>query len=200
MARQLARRGRADAKAGCELELRADPRTDERRDCAVRPALAEERPLQLGVRALERIVVPVEPAARLGGRHEQPEQHRAEQRIVLGRARPCVRTGEDRRGGLAPQLLEREQRVLAAAEPRLALLDEAAHERAILVQRGPVALDVLLERERKRLAVVDLAHQKGERAEHEAPERMVEVRRTNCHERHYGGGEASPSRWQRGHQ
>jgi hypothetical protein len=200
VARQLPRRRRADAKAGCELDLGADPRPDERCHRTVRTALAEERPLQLGVSALERIVVPVEATTSLGGRHEQPEQDRAEERIVLARIRPCVRPGEDRRRGLALKLLERDQRVLAAAQPPLARLDEAAYERAIFVQRRPVALDVLFERERKWLAVVHLAHQEGERAEDEAPERVVEMRRAGGHETHYGGGGASPSRWQRVHQ
>ena len=97
-------------------------------------------------------------------------------------------------------LFEGDQCVLATPQPRLALLDEAADKGAIFVQRRPVPLDVLLERERKRLTAVQLAKEERERAQHEAPERVVEVRRADGHEWLYGGGEASPSRWQRGHQ
>ena len=49
---------------------------DQRRDGAVGVAVAVERRLELGVRLLEGVVVPVEAAAALGGAHEQRHEHR----------------------------------------------------------------------------------------------------------------------------
>ncbi len=88
---------RADPQSGRELELRRDGDADERRDRHVGAALTEERALELGVGAVERVVVPVESAARLGGGDEQAEQHGAEQGLVLRRSRPGVGAREDRR-------------------------------------------------------------------------------------------------------
>ena len=78
---------------------------------------------------------------------------------------------EDRGGRLALQLLERDQRVVPAAEPWRALLDERPHERAVLVERRPAGVLVLDERDRQLGAVVELAQEVGEGAEHEAAER-----------------------------
>ena len=50
-------------------------------------------------------------------------------------ARPGVRAREDRRGGLAQELVEREPRVLASCQLVRARLDERAHERPVLVER-----------------------------------------------------------------
>ena len=61
----------------------------------------------------------------------------------------------------------------AGPDPIGPLLHEATHERAVLVQRRPVgpAMRVLLERERQiRVALLELAQEVGERAEHEAPQ------------------------------
>ena len=91
-----------------------------------------------------------------------------------------------RGGGLARELLERDQRVVAAAQPIGALLDEVADERPVLVERGPVLADVLLEGERERLAcVVELAQEVGERAERERAQGVMELRRAGGHEDRY---------------
>ncbi len=118
------------AQSGRELELRADRQPDQRRDRAVTPPLAEERALELRVRALERLVVPVEAAARLGGRD------------AAARAAPCgtARRPRSRRGpAWAARRSPRPARAASssrasrassrAAQPRLPLLDERAHER-----------------------------------------------------------------------
>src|SRR5581483_8275266 len=163
---------------GRELELRPDREPDERRQRGVGALLAEQRRLQVGVGALERVVVPVEAAARLRRGDEQAEQDRAEERLLVRGLRPGVGAREDARRRLPRQLLEREQRVVAAAQPLRARLDEAAHEGAVFVQRGAVPLRVLLEREGQLLAaLLQVAEQVGERAEHEGAEREVEVRR-----------------------
>ena len=99
---------------------------------------------------------------------------------------------EDRRGRLALQLLERDQRVVAAAQPRRALLDERAHERAVLVQRRPARVLVLDERDRQLGAVVQLAQQERERAEHEAAEGELELRSANGHASGYAPPRRNP--------
>ena len=134
----------------------SDRDADERRHGGVRATLAVERSLQLGIRAVERVVVPVEATARLGGRDEQPEQDGAEERLVLGRSWACMGAGEDPGCRLALQLLERDQRVLPAPKPGSPLLDERAHERAVLVQRRPTCVLVLDERDGQLGAFVQL--------------------------------------------
>ena len=57
----------------------------------------------------------------------------------------CAR--EDPRRGLALQIGDRLAHVVAREEPVDARLDEAAHERAVLVERRPSVRAVLLERE-----------------------------------------------------
>ena len=108
---------------------------------------------------------------------------------------------EDRRRRLARELLEREPGVLAPAQQRLALLDEAADERAELVERRPAALDVLLEGERELGALLELAAEHDERAEDEATEERVEMGRAHGHGFPYAAGGASPldphARWTR---
>ena len=111
--------------------------------------LAEERAFELRVRGVERAVVPVEAATALGRREQERQDDRAEECLVLVRARPCMRAREDARRGLAPQVLDREARVLAPRERGRARLEEGAHERAVLVQRRTSERLVLLERERK---------------------------------------------------
>ena len=130
---------------------------------------------------LERLVVPVESAARLGCRDEQAEEHRAEERVVLGRMRSGVGAGEDRRGGLAGELVERETSVFTRPQQRLALLDERTHERAQLVQRRPLPLDVLLERERQLGALLELPAENDEGPEDEAAQERIEMRRAHGH-------------------
>ena len=68
---------------------------------------------------LERIVVPVESSTRLGGGDDEPEQHRAEQRVVLGRVRAGMGACEDRRSGLAGELVESEASIFARTQDRM---------------------------------------------------------------------------------
>ena len=86
-----------------------------------------------------------------------------------------MRAREDRRSGLPAQLLDREPRVVARAQKRLALLDERAHERPQLVQRRAPPLDVLLERERELGAVLELAPEHDERPEREPAEQRIQM-------------------------
>src|SRR5581483_9118568 len=83
-------------------------------------------------------------------------------------------------------------------EPVGARLDEAAHERAVLVERRLPVRRVLLERERELAAAVELADEDGEGAEAEAAERVVEMRRAHSQD-HYDGGGLPPT-WHCGHQ
>ena len=95
-----------------------------------------------------------------------------------------------------------------AAEPRRALLDERAHERPVLVERRAAGVLVLDERDRQLGAVVELAEEVREGAEHEAAEGRVEMRSARSHA--YGlrapgriSCQARPAagpRWQPGHQ
>ena len=167
---ELAGRGRAHANAAAELDLRADGDPDERRDGRVRVPLAEERRLELGVRAVERLVVPVEAAARFGGGHQQRQDDRAEERVLFIRALTGVRAGEDPRGRLAAQVVHGQSRVLADRERGGARLEEGADERAVLVERGPSERRVLLEGEREVGAALELRAEHAERSEAEATE------------------------------
>ena len=86
-------------------------------------------------------------------------------------AEPGVRAREDRGGRLAPKVLDRVARVGQAAQRRRLLLDEAAHERPVLVERRPAARRVLLEGERHLRAALG-----RERAEAERAQGLVEMR------------------------
>ena len=178
---ELAGDERPQEQAVRELEGLRERETDERRDRDISSALTEERRLELRVRAVERLVVPVEAPARLGGPNQQPEQDGAKERLVLARTRARVGAGEDGGRRLAPELLDRESRILARSQHRLALLDEGAHQRPELVQRRPAALDVLLEREGKLRTLLELAPEHDERAEDESAEERVEMRRAYGH-------------------
>ena len=79
-----------------------------------------------------------------------------------------MRAREDRGGRLAQQLVERDPGVVALRERVRARLDERAHERPVLVERRPVPLDVLLERERQVVALLERAAEEDERAQAEA--------------------------------
>ena len=177
-----------------EVHRGRDRETDERCHCRIPPALAEKRRFESRVRPLEGLVVPVETAARLGGQDEQAEQHGSEECVVLGRARPCVGLREDRRRRLARELLERETGVLPPAQEGLAVLDEAADERAQLVERRPAALEVLLEGERKVRALLELTAEHDERAEDETAEERVEMGSAHGHGFPYAAGGTSPLR------
>ena len=144
-------------------------------------ALAEERALELRVRAIERVVVPVEPAARLGGGDEQAEEHRAEQRLVLRGAGPGVGAREDRSSRLALQLLDRDQRVGPSSQAGRPFLDERTHEWAVLVQRRATRMLMLDEGDGQLGSVIELAEQKRERAEREAAKSKLELGSANGH-------------------
>ncbi len=93
-----------------------------------------------------------------------------------------MRTGVDRGGRLAGELLEGDERVLAPAQPVGALLDERPDERPVLVERRAVTAVVLLEGEGKGLAgLVELAEEVREGAERERTQRMVELWRARRH-------------------
>ena len=77
--RQLARRHMANAQAR-QVEPPARRESDDRSDRAVRTLRAEERLLEAGIGALERLVAPVEAAASLRRLLQQREQHRPQQR------------------------------------------------------------------------------------------------------------------------
>jgi len=83
--------------------------------------------------------------------------------------------------------------VVAREEPVGVRLDEAAHERAVLVQRRAAVRPVLLEGEREVGAV-----EGRERAEAETAKRVVEVRRTHGASLYALG--SLPPFWQPGHQ
>ena len=103
-----------------------------------------------------------------------------EEGVVAGRPEPRVRVREDRRRRLAAQVVDRVARVGEPAQRRRLLRDEGAHERPVLVERGPVAGRVLLEGERKLRAALG-----GERREAERAQGLVEVRCPDRHESFY---------------
>ena len=177
--RDLAGCGHAHADPVAELDLRADGEADQRRDRAVRMPLAVERALELLVGAREGGVVPVEAATALGGAYEERHEHAAIDGAPLVPGVSLVRVGEDPRRRLAQQIGDGVLDVDPREEPLGPRLDEAAHERAVLVERRPTVRAVLLERERQVDAVLELAREDGEGAETEAPERVVEVRRAH---------------------
>ena len=104
-----------------------------------------------------------------------------------------MRSGEDPRCGLPEELLDRERRVLPAAEHGLAQLDERTHERTKLVQGRALPLDVLLEGERKLRALFELPPEDDESAEDEATEQGVQVRRAHDHGFGYAAMGSSPA-------
>ena len=177
--RELARGGHPHADPVAELDLRADGEADQRRHCAVRMALAVERAFELLVGAREGGVVPVEAAAALGGAHEKRHEHAAVDRAGLVSHVSLMSVGKDPRRRLAQQVGDGVLHVDPREEPLGPRLDEAAHERAVLVERRSAVRAVLLEGEREVDAVLELAREDGEGAEAEATERVVEVRRAH---------------------
>ena len=161
-------------------------------------ALAVERRLELLVRARERAVVPVESATALGGTNEERDEDAAVDRALLVSDVSFVRTGEDPRGRLAQQVGHGVLDVDAREEALRARLDEAAHERAVLVKRRTTVGAVLLEGEREVHAVLELAREDGEGAEAEPTERVVKVRR--AHPALLRRRRAPSYFWQPGHQ
>jgi hypothetical protein len=73
------------------------------------------------------------------------------------------------------------------------LLDEAAHQRPILVQRGPARGGMLLEGEGNLGAVRDIDLQLGEGSEAKEAQRVIEVRSANCHVSSYAVGASTPA-------
>ncbi len=163
------------AKPGRELDLRRHRDADERGHSRVGPALAEEGALELGVGSLEGVVVPVEPAARLGGGDEQPEEHGLEERLVLRDPRAGMRARIDGGGRLPLQLLERDRRILAAAQTIGAPFGEGPYERTVLVEGRPSPVLVLHEGNRELAALVELAQQEREGTERKGPQGMVQL-------------------------
>jgi hypothetical protein len=106
-------RPRARSAAPSSLDAGGDP--DERGDRGVRASLPEERALELGIGPVERLVDPIEAPARLGDPEQQVDENGAEERVVLRGITARVRAGVDPRGRLARELLEGDQRVVAAA-------------------------------------------------------------------------------------
>ena len=193
MTRQLAVGRGTDADAFAELPLDPGGDPDERRDGDVRPALAEERMLELRVRPVERVVVPVEAATRLRDAYEEIDEDGAEERIVLGGMSAGVGTRVDPRRRLADELLERDRGVLAPSQPIGARLDEVANEWPVLVERRAVLARVLLECERQRLpGVLELPQEVRERAEDECAKRVMELWRPNGHVSPYAPPGANP--------
>ena len=114
---------------------------------------------------------------------------------------------EDRRGRLAAEVVDRVARVGQAAQRRRLLLDEAADERPVLVERGPAAGRMLLEGERQLGAALGRECREAERAQG-----LIEVRCAERHRSDYAARGLSPTRserpgrragspgWQAGHQ
>ena len=179
-ARRRRRRGRGcrgRARAGCRS---SDPTSGA--TAAYDAALAEQRALQLGVAALERLVVPVEAPA--GLRDARREGRRGPcgtaRRPRTARAGVCA--GIDRGSALAAQLLERDRRVVSAAQtrrrgPRRSRGRAAGTRRA----RARHARRAPRTRRAAPRRVVELAEQVREGPEGERAERVVELRRANGH-------------------
>ena len=134
MAGELAFGRGPDAESRPELALDPDAQTDERCGCAVGSAFAEQGALELRVAPAERLVVPVEAAARLGDANEEIKKHRPEEGVVRVASRAGVRACVDRCGRLATELVERDLRIAPPSEDGRTLLDEVANERPVLVQ------------------------------------------------------------------
>ena len=123
MRRQLARRHMANAQARPQVEPPARRESDDRSDRAVRTLRAEERLLEAGIGALERLVAPVEAAASL---RRLLQQRSSTVRSSAPRARPTVgvRLREDRGSRLSLELRQGGLRVQERREPPGAGLQE----------------------------------------------------------------------------
>jgi hypothetical protein len=103
--------GRSNLDAPRQVDRCPDGDADEGCGCGVRPRLAEQRVLELGVGAVEGAVLPVETAARLGCLDQEPDKDPVEEPAVGGLA-----AGEDRSRRLTAQLGGREPGVLELCE------------------------------------------------------------------------------------
>ena len=162
--RDLAGHDRPEADLA-ELDVVARREPDDRGERDVRARSAEQGLLEIEIRRLERLVLPVEPTAALGRPREHRQQDRAEQRIVAGFAEARVRAREDGCRRLAAEILDRVARIGQPAQRRRLLLDEPLHERAVLVERRAVARRVLLERERHLRSALGGERGQAERAQ-----------------------------------
>jgi hypothetical protein len=162
-------------------------------------AFAEERAFELDVRAVERGIVPVEAAARLGCADQERQQHAAEQRLVLVGARACMCAREDRGRRLAAELVHRKLGVGPSTQRVRTTFDERFDEGPVLVERGPVVGAVLLEGERQIGPTLQLGEQRTERAEAESPETVEQLRSAHDHNCAYAVFGSSPF-WHPGHQ
>ena len=122
---ELAGRGVAHAQPVAEVDRRADRDADERRDGRVGVSLAEERPLELGVRVVERARRPSRsrrtPSAVEIRSGRTTVRKSASSSFARGPA--CARA-KIRAAGSRAQVLEREPRVLALRERGRARLEE----------------------------------------------------------------------------
>jgi hypothetical protein len=192
---QLPRRGNADAQALAELDLRADRKADERRDRRVATTVSQQRALELGVGAVERLVAPVVTAAGFGDVGQERQEDRPQQRrLAVAR----MGGGVDGRRRLTAELLDRDPGV-GQRSSRSARVHVRAHERSVLVERGLAARGVLLEGERNLGAALHVPHQERKPREAEAAERAVQVGRACGHACDYAPDGSFPV-WQPGHQ
>ena len=176
---ELAARGRPHAEAAAELDRPARRQTDERRERRVGAGGAEEGALELGVRALECGVLPVEAAAGLGRSHEERHEDRPPKRLVLPRALARMGAREDPGRRLVLQGRERGQSVLTPPEPLGPRLDERADQGAVLVESRAVRRRVLLERHRDVRPGLDLGAEVEEGAQAERVQGAQERGRSN---------------------
>ena len=117
--------------------------------------------------------------------------------LVRAWSRMCAR--EDRRGGLAPELVDGELRIRTSAQRVRARLDERLDERSVLVERRPVVGAVLLEGEREVGAAFQLLQKRTKRAERKGPQALVKLWSAHDHELTYAVFGSSPL-WHPGHQ
>ena len=192
MGDELAVCGVPDPEPVSERNRLAHLDPDERGDGGVDALVPEHRLLELRVRPVEGVVVPVETAARLGDVGHKRQQDGSEERVLGLGVR--MSTGEDRRGRLASEGLERDRRVAAAEQASAPSLDEAPDERTVLVERGSSPRAVLFEDERDLGALLDLAPVEGEGAEAEAAQGRMEVRCAHLAHLHGARGLSSLAR------
>ena len=98
---------------------------------------------------------------------DERQEDRAEQRLVGAHLRSRVRAREDGGRGLAAQLIEGEAGIGEREQPSCTTLHVVAGQRPVLVERGPVARGVRVERKRELVAVRQLAREERERAQAE---------------------------------
>ena len=98
-----------------------------------------------------------------------------------------MRSGEDSRRRLAPEVVDGVERIAPNAELRRVRLEDPTYERPVLVEGGTPERRVLLERERQ--LVVD---EQPERAETERAQGPIEMWSADGHAPRYFAGGSSP--------